>query len=101
MNAAYGFLRHAGPPRNRSESHFVCCATDEDWRPEWRVRLIDTYKASRRAGRGRIAFTRSEGQFESLSLERRPSYERYGGDLLLRIERDRDPPGLHLLWWFS
>ncbi len=26
---------------------FVCCATDEDWRPEWRVRLIDTYKSSR------------------------------------------------------
>jgi len=26
---------------------FVCCATDEDWRPEWRVRLIDTYKTSR------------------------------------------------------
>jgi 5'-3' exonuclease len=26
---------------------FICCATDEDWRPEWRVDLIDTYKAFR------------------------------------------------------
>src|SRR5918996_6494263 len=26
---------------------FMCCADDEDWRPEWRVRLIDTYKAHR------------------------------------------------------
>jgi 5'-3' exonuclease len=26
---------------------FLCCAADEDWRPEWRVKLIETYKAQR------------------------------------------------------
>lgn len=26
---------------------FLCCAADADWRPEWRVELIDTYKTHR------------------------------------------------------
>lgn len=26
---------------------FLCCAADDDWRPEWRVELIDTYKTDR------------------------------------------------------
>lgn len=29
------------------DPEYICCASDEDWRPEWRVRLIDTYKATR------------------------------------------------------
>lgn len=29
------------------DPEFLCCATDEDWRPEWRVDLIDSYKSIR------------------------------------------------------
>ncbi len=47
MNAAHGFLRMLSCLVADWNPDFVCCATDEDWRPEWRVRLIDTYKASR------------------------------------------------------
>jgi len=47
MNAAYGFLRMLSRLVTDWNPDFVCCATDEDWRPEWRVRLIDTYKTSR------------------------------------------------------
>ncbi len=47
MNAAYGFLRMLSRLVTDWNPDFVCCATDEDWRPEWRVRLIGTYKTSR------------------------------------------------------
>lgn len=47
MNATYGFLRMLSRLVTDWNPDFVCCATDEDWRPEWRVRLIDTYKTSR------------------------------------------------------
>ncbi|CAN5182532.1 5'-3' exonuclease [soil metagenome] len=47
MNAAYGFLRMLSRLVTDWNPDFVCCATDEDWRPDWRVRLIDTYKTSR------------------------------------------------------
>jgi 5'-3' exonuclease len=47
MNAAYGFLRMLSRLITDWKPDFVCCATDEDWRPEWRVRLIDAYKSSR------------------------------------------------------
>jgi len=26
---------------------YICCAADDDWRPQWRVDLIDSYKAHR------------------------------------------------------
>jgi 5'-3' exonuclease len=26
---------------------YICCAADEDWRPEWRVKLIESYKTYR------------------------------------------------------
>ena len=29
------------------DPEFICCAADEDWRPQWRVDLIDSYKAVR------------------------------------------------------
>ncbi len=47
MNAAYGFLRMLSRLVTDWNPDFICCATDEDWRPEWRVRLIDTYKTTR------------------------------------------------------
>lgn len=47
INAAYGFLRMLARLVEDCDPDFLCCADDENWRPEWRVRLIDTYKAHR------------------------------------------------------
>lgn len=47
INAAYGFLGMLARLIADCDPDFICCATDEDWRPEWRVELIDTYKAFR------------------------------------------------------
>jgi 5'-3' exonuclease len=47
MNSAHGFLGMLGRLIADRDPDFICCAADEDWRPEWRVRLIETYKAER------------------------------------------------------
>lgn len=47
INAAFGFLGMLSRLIADRDPDFICCATDEDWRPEWRVELIDSYKALR------------------------------------------------------
>lgn len=47
VNAAYGFLGMLARLITDHDPEFICCATDEDWRPEWRVALIDSYKSFR------------------------------------------------------
>jgi 5'-3' exonuclease len=47
VNAAFGFLGMLARLIADRDPDFICCATDEDWRPDWRVELIDTYKAFR------------------------------------------------------
>jgi 5'-3' exonuclease len=47
INAAFGFLGMLARLIADHDPDFICCATDEDWRPEWRVELIDTYKTYR------------------------------------------------------
>jgi 5'-3' exonuclease len=47
INAAHGFLGMLARLVTDHDPAFLCCATDEDWRPEWRVELIDTYKTYR------------------------------------------------------
>jgi 5'-3' exonuclease len=47
MNAAYGFLEMLGRLITDRRPDFVACAADEDWRPQWRVDLIESYKAIR------------------------------------------------------
>ncbi|MDQ3217878.1 MAG: 5'-3' exonuclease [Actinomycetota bacterium] len=47
INAAHGFLGMLARLIVDHNPDFVCCATDEDWRPQWRVELIDSYKAVR------------------------------------------------------
>lgn len=47
INAAFGFLGMLSRLITDRDPDFICCATDEDWRPQWRVELIDTYKAFR------------------------------------------------------
>ena len=47
VNAAYGFLGMLEGLVATHDPDFMCCAADDDWRPEWRVELIDSYKAQR------------------------------------------------------
>lgn len=47
VNAAYGFLGMIERLVADHDPDYICCASDDDWRPEWRVDLIDTYKAHR------------------------------------------------------
>ena len=47
INAAHGFLGMLARLVTDHDPDLICCATDEDWRPEWRVDLIDTYKSFR------------------------------------------------------
>jgi 5'-3' exonuclease len=47
VNAAYGFLGMLESLIAQHDPDFICCAADDDWRPEWRVELIDTYKTHR------------------------------------------------------
>lgn len=47
INAAYGFLGMLEGLVAEHDPAFICCAADDDWRPEWRVELIDSYKAHR------------------------------------------------------
>jgi 5'-3' exonuclease len=47
VNAAYGFLGMLEGLVTTHDPDFICCAADDDWRPTWRVELIDSYKAQR------------------------------------------------------
>lgn len=47
INAAHGFLGMIARLINDHDPDFICCAADEDWRPAWRVELIESYKAFR------------------------------------------------------
>jgi 5'-3' exonuclease len=47
INAAYGFLGMLARLVREQDPQFIACATDESWRPQWRVELIDSYKAHR------------------------------------------------------
>lgn len=47
MNAAYGFLGMIERLVTDLDPDFIGCAADDDWRPQWRVDLIETYKTHR------------------------------------------------------
>jgi 5'-3' exonuclease len=47
VNAAYGFLGMLEGLIRAHDPDFLCGAADDDWRPEWRVELVDTYKTAR------------------------------------------------------
>jgi 5'-3' exonuclease len=47
VNAAHGFLGMLTRLISDHDPARVGCAADEDWRPQWRVDLIDSYKAHR------------------------------------------------------
>lgn len=49
INAAHGFLNMLARLVGDHDPEYLACASDEDWRPEWRVELIDTYKTHRTA----------------------------------------------------
>ena len=47
INAAHGFLGMLARLISDRDPDLICCADDEDWRPEWRVKLLPSYKAFR------------------------------------------------------
>lgn len=47
INAAHGFLGMLARLISDHDPDFICCAADDDWRPQWRVDLIDSYKSFR------------------------------------------------------
>ena len=47
VNAAHGFLGMLTRLVEDHDPDYLCCAADADWRPEWRVQLIDSYKKHR------------------------------------------------------
>ncbi len=47
VNAAHGFLGMLARLIADQDPDFVACAADEDWRPQWRVELIGSYKTHR------------------------------------------------------
>lgn len=49
INAAHGFLGMLARLIATHDPDYICCAADDDWRPEWRVALIDSYKSHRAA----------------------------------------------------
>jgi 5'-3' exonuclease len=49
INAAYGFFRMLAGLVDEHDPDFIACASDENWRPDWRVELIPSYKDFRAA----------------------------------------------------
>ena len=47
INAGYGFLRMLARLIGDQNPDFLACASDENWRPSWRVELVASYKAHR------------------------------------------------------
>ncbi len=47
VNAAYGFLNMLARLVQDRNPDLLVCADDEDWRPQWRVDLIPSYKTHR------------------------------------------------------
>lgn len=47
INAAHGFLGMLARLIADHNPEYICCAADDDWRPQWRVDLIDSYKSFR------------------------------------------------------
>jgi 5'-3' exonuclease len=49
INAVRGFLDRLASLVNERKPRFIAVTTDEDWRPDWRVELIPSYKVHRTA----------------------------------------------------
>ncbi len=47
INAAYGFLNMLARLVQDRDPDLLVCADDEDWRPQWRVDLVPSYKTHR------------------------------------------------------
>lgn len=47
INAAYGFLNMLARLVSDRDPEYLLCADDADWRPQWRVDLVESYKTHR------------------------------------------------------
>jgi 5'-3' exonuclease len=52
VNAAYGFCEMLARLIGDLRPRWVACCLDADWRPEWRVDLLESYKAHRVGAEG-------------------------------------------------
>jgi 5'-3' exonuclease len=64
VNGAYGFLNMLSRLISQHRPTQLACALDADWRPEWRVTLLDSYKAHRVAVEPNADEDAIEGQIE-------------------------------------
>ena len=72
MNAAHGFLHMLARLVSDRDPEALVCATDEDWRPQWRVDLIDTYKTHRTEDERAVAAQTAE---DDLAVQMPPLFE--------------------------
>ena len=64
VNAAHGFLGMLARLVTDHDPERLACAADEDWRPEWRVELLPTYKTHRTESERTTQATQAEEQLE-------------------------------------
>lgn len=64
VNAAHGFLNMLARLVADRDPGYLACATDEDWRPQWRVDLIPSYKTHRTEGERTDQAAQAEDQLE-------------------------------------
>src|SRR5947207_3568508 len=62
VNAAYGFLEMISNLSVAYRPKFLVACLDDDWRPQWRVDLIDSYKTHRAAEEDAEVLPSPEGQ---------------------------------------
>lgn len=64
VNAAHGFINMLARLVSDRDPDYLACATDEDWRPQWRVDLIPSYKTHRTAEERTDQASQAEDQLE-------------------------------------
>ena len=64
INAAYGFLNMLSRLIVDRDPDLLACATDVDWRPQWRVELVPSYKTHRTAEERTEQAAQAEDQLE-------------------------------------
>jgi 5'-3' exonuclease len=67
VNAAHGFLDMLARLVTDHRPGFLACAWDDDWRPQWRVDLIGSYKSHRVAAAPEEQEESLEGQMELIA----------------------------------
>jgi 5'-3' exonuclease len=67
INGAYGFLSMLARLIAQFRPSHLACAWDDDWRPQWRVDLLESYKTHRVAGPHDVVEDTIEEQMELIA----------------------------------